>query len=173
MKTVQFKQHNSQKVILVAVLYLLVMFSAAWFWFGGIDGMADKVNSIGSAKGAGFIVGIIVLVPFFVLLRFFQPNVNVDIDPQKIIIREKGKQDMIIHFNAINRIELHTKKINRLDIYDKQNNLLSYLHPVSNPELLQPLIREIVTATGFRSHKKQIKIIGRSMEAMIYSNDIL
>ncbi len=173
MKTFQFKQHSTARAVIIAVVYLLIVSAIAYIWLGGINGMADKVNSIGSAKGTGFIIGIIVLAPLFVLLRFLQPDVNVDIYTLKITIRQKGKQDLMIHFNAINSIELHTKKINRLDIYDKQNNLLGYLHPTSNSEIIQPIIKEIVTATGFRTHKKPIKMMGRNMEAIIYGNNIL
>ncbi|MCH5720092.1 hypothetical protein [Niabella hibiscisoli] len=60
-----------------------------------------------------------------------------------------------------------------MDIYDKENNLLSNLHPTSKPEILQPVIKEIVTASGFRTHKKPIKMMGRNMEAFIYDNNIL
>lgn len=172
MKTVHFKQHNTKMAIGVAVVYLIIVFSVAYFGFGGINGMAEKVNHIGSPKGVGLIVGIVVLAPLFILLQFLHPNLTVGMDAQKLMIQQKGKQDMIIHFNAIDRIELNTKTLNRLDIYDKQNNLLNYLHPSNKPEILQLIIREIVHATGFGTIKSSRKIMGRNIETLIYSKKV-
>lgn len=170
MKRFQFKQYNVQKAVIVAVLYLLLVFSLAYFLLGGINGMSDKVNSMGSAKGAGFVVGIAVIAPLFVILRFLNPSVTVDIDDRKMTIRQKGKQDMMIHFNAIDRLELNVKNVNRLDIYDKQNNLLVHLQPNSQPQILQPIINDIVTATGFHAIRGSRKLMGNKIDTLLYSN---
>ncbi|MCH5720091.1 hypothetical protein [Niabella hibiscisoli] len=58
MKTFQFKQHNTAKAIIVAIVYLLIVFAVAYIWLGGVNGMAEKVNSIGSAKGAALLSGL-------------------------------------------------------------------------------------------------------------------
>lgn len=142
----------------------------AYFLFGGINGMADKVNGMGSAKGAGFVVGIVVIAPLFVLLRFLNPVVTVDIDDRKMTIRQKGKQDMMIHFNAIDRLELNVKNVNRLDIYDKQNNLLVHLQPNDQPQILQPIIGDIVKVTGFHAIRGSRKIMGNKIDTLLYSN---
>ncbi len=173
MKTFQFKQYNTQKAVIVAVLYLLLVFFLAYLLLGGINGMADTVNNMGSAKGAGFVVGIVVIVPLFVLLRILNPAVAVDIDERKMTVRQKGKQDMMIHFNAIDRLELNVKNVNRLDIYDKQNNLLVYLQPNSQPQILQPIINDIIKATGFHVVRGSRKIMGNKIDTLLYSNRVV
>lgn len=155
---------------MVALVYLLVVFSLAYFLLGGINGMADKINGMGSAKGAGFVVGIVVIAPLFVLLRFLNPTVTVDMDERKMTIRQKGRQDMMIHFNAIDRLELNVKNVNRLDIYDKQNNLLVYLQPNNQTQILQPIINDIVKATGFHAIRGSRKIMGNNINTLLYSN---
>lgn len=155
---------------MVALVYLLVVFSLAYFLPGGINGMADKINGMGSAKGAGFVVGIVVIAPLFVLLRFLNPTVTVDMDERKMTIRQKGRQDMMIHFNAIDRLELNVKNVNRLDIYDKQNNLLVYLQPNNQTQILQPIINDIVKATGFHAIRGSRKIMGNNINTLLYSN---
>ncbi|MGN7787871.1 hypothetical protein ACTJIJ_25270 [Niabella sp. 22666] len=173
MTTFQFKQHHTQKAIIIAVLYLVIAFFIAYFSLGGINGMADKVNAMGSAKGAGFVVGIVVIAPLFILLRFLNPTVVVDIDDRKMTIRQKGKQDLMIHFNAIDRLELNVKNVNRLDIYDKQNNLLVYLQPNNQPQILQPIINNIVNATGFHAIRGSRKIMGNKIDTLLYSNRVV
>ncbi|WP_114792558.1 hypothetical protein U0035_02255 [Niabella yanshanensis] len=170
MKTYHLKQHSIPRSITIAIIYLIVIFALSSFFFGGINGMADKVNSMGSAKGAGFVVGIAVIAPLFILLRFLNPTVTVDIDDRKMTIRQKGKQDLLIHFNAIDRLELNVKNVNRLDIYDKQNNLLVYLQPNNQPQILQPIIRNIVNATGFHVIRGSRKIMGNKIDTLLYSN---
>ena len=77
---------------------------------------------------------------------------------------------MIIHFNAIDRLELNVKNVNRLDIYDKQNNLLVYLQPNSQPQILQPIINDIIKATGFHVVRGFRKIMGNKIDTLLYSN---
>ena len=77
---------------------------------------------------------------------------------------------MMIHFNAIDRLELNVKNVNRLDIYDKQNNLLVYLQPNSQPQILQPIINDIIKATGFHVVRGSRKIMGNKVDTLLYSN---
>jgi uncharacterized membrane protein (DUF485 family) len=170
MKTLQFKQHHTPSALITGAIYLLFIFVLAYFWLGSIDGMAGKVNSIGDAKGAGFMVGIAVMAPLFILLRLLRPLVTIDIDARKLTIKQKGRQDMMVHFNAIDRIELNAKKINRLDIYDKQHNLLTYLQPSDKPEMLQPIIHAIIEATGFYTNRGSRKMMGKTIDTLVCSN---
>ncbi|MCH5686932.1 hypothetical protein LWM68_23260 [Niabella sp. W65] len=101
--------------------------------------MAGKVNSIGDAKGAGFMVGIAVMAPLFILLRLLRPLVTIDIDARKLTIKQKGRQDMMVHFNAIDRIELNAKKLTGW-IYMINN--ITYLHTcnhLTNRKCYNPL----------------------------------
>lgn len=77
---------------------------------------------------------------------------------------------MMIHFNAIDRLELNVKNVNRLDIYDKQNNLLVHLQPNNQPQILQPIINDIVKATGFHAIRGSRKIMGNKIDTLLYSN---
>ena len=149
MKTFKFKQHNQQKAIPFAIIYLIIAFTLFYFICGGIIGMANQVNKIGSAKAAGIIVAILVLGPFFILLQLLHHKIEVDIDSLKLFVKKNNKECNVINLDTIDKLELNKTKVNRLDVYDRQNNLLIYFHPVNAPDVLNQIIKEIASSGNF------------------------
>lgn len=166
MKTFQFKLNDKKKGVILAITYLAVAFTICYFLFGGITGMVDKVNSFGSAKAAGLIVGIIILGPFFILLRLVQPKVSVDIDTQKMTVAQTGKELLVVPLSAIDRMELNTANFNTLRIYDKQNNLLVHLQAAQHVNPLKQIIEEL-SNDGFVKNKGSRTFFNAEIETLI------
>lgn len=166
MKTFHFKQNDKKRGAILAIAYLTIVFMIFYFLYGGLIGMADKVNSMGSAKGTGFIVGIIVLLPFVILLRLIQPKVAVDIDAQKMVVAQTGKEVVVVPLSTIDRMELNTTNINKLDIYDKQNNLLVHFQAANEGNIIKQIADEL-SSNGFEKNKGSRKYFNTSIETLI------
>lgn len=168
MKTFQFIQINQRKGLILGGIYLFAVFMLCYFLFGGLIGMADKVNNIGSARGAGLLVGGAVLVPFFILWRWTQPRVSLSVDKGYIHIQQSGQAEHTYAVAAIDKIEINLKAINRLDVYDAQGNLLFYLHPMNRPEILKDVVRELDLKASFRKEARQKKYFNTQVETTTY-----
>jgi hypothetical protein len=171
MKTFTFENINKASIIkglIIAAVYLGTVFGICYIIFGGITGMADKVNNFGSAKAAGLIIGVIVLLPFFIILQFIHPKITVEIDSEKIINKMKGKPDEIIQLSSIDKMELNVRKINKLDIYDDKGNLITYFNPAKHPTVLEQIISEIVSHKEYEKKSKTENYFGKSLERTTY-----
>lgn len=166
MKTFQFKKNDKKRGAILAIAYLVIVFMICYFLFGGINGMADKVNSFGSAKAAGLIIGIIVLLPFFVLLRLIQPMVSVNIDTQKMTVAQKGKEVIVVPIGTIDKMELNVTNFNTLNIYDKLNNLLVHLQVPQQSNTLKQIADEL-SSSGFEKNKGSRRYFNTEIETLI------
>lgn len=135
MKTFEFKQHQVKKAFLIGIPYLIVVFLICYFLFGGINGMADKVNNMGSFRGA-LVIGAVILIPLFLIQRIAHPKIRVDIDSEKITVKQKGKTDLHILLNSIGKIDMNISVINRINMYNKQGQLITFF---MIPIILKPL----------------------------------
>lgn len=168
MKRFEFKQNNIKRGLPIAIIYLLVCFISFYLYFGGINNMADAVNSIGSAKGAGLIVGFLTIVPFILLLTLFMHKLTVELDDEKITISKKNKEIKIIPYKDIEKLQLNINSINRLEIIDNQNNVIFYFHPQQNGEILEAIILELNKHINFTKHIGEKKIIGGTIQTSVY-----
>ncbi len=87
--------------------------------------MADKVNNMGSFRGA-LVIGAVILIPLFLIQRIAHPKIRVDIDSEKITVKQKGKTDLHILLNSIGKIDMNISVINRINMYNKQGQLITF-----------------------------------------------
>ncbi len=167
MKTFRIRQYTKMALPL-GLLYLAVVFLLAYYTLGGIDGMADRVNAMGSAKGAGFVVAIIVFVPLFILLRFIHPAVTLSLDKGKMIIGQKGKKETVILLQAIARMEWNRAGLNRADFYDRENRLLASLRDTRGPDVLLQVLEEITGSLPFERITGNRKFVNRPLETIVF-----
>jgi len=148
MKTFEFKQHQVKKALLIGIPYLAAVFFLCYFLFGGINGMADKVNNMGSFRGA-FVIGVVILIPLFLILKIAHPKIRVDIDSEKITVKQKGKSDLQIPLNSIGKIDMNIAVINRINLYSKEGQLITFFHDTNNPETSKLIFNEIERNLNF------------------------
>ena len=148
MKTFEFKQHQVKKAFLIGIPYLIAVFFICYFLFGGINGMADKVNNMGSFRGA-LVIGAVILIPLFLIQRIAHPKIRVDIDSEKITVKQKGKTDLHILLNSIGKIDMNISVINRINIYNKQGQLITFFHDTNNSETAKLIFNEIERNLNF------------------------
>jgi len=167
MKTFEFKQNDLKRGIPFAIVYLVLVFVGCYFYFGGLLGMADAVNNFGSAKATGFLIGLAVLVPFFILLTVLMPKVKVELGSDKLAISTK-KSQKVIFYNEISALQLNISNLNKLDIVGEQNNVLAQIQPQSKPEILDQIISEISNHVMFTKQKGSKNYFGKSIETSLF-----
>ncbi|MCT3817450.1 hypothetical protein CMT92_12935 [Elizabethkingia anophelis] len=148
MKTFEFKQHQVKKAFFIGIPYLIVVFLICYFLFGGINGMVDKVNNMGSFRGA-FVIGAVILIPLFLIQRIAHPKIRVDIDSEKITVKQKGKTDLHILLNSIGKIDMNISVINRINMYNKEGQLITFFHDTNNSETAKLIFNEIERNSNF------------------------
>ncbi len=152
-----------------AVAYLIIVFALFYYVLGGIIGMANQVNRIGSPKAAGLIVAVLVLGPFFLLLQLLHQKIELDINSREMIVKRKGKAAVIINLATIHKMEFNATSINRLDIYDRQNNLLINFHPANTPDVAKQIIKEICGTTNFERKAGSKSYFRTRIETLTYT----
>lgn len=172
MKTLQVKQH-SKMALPIGIAYLAAVFLIGYFAFGGIDGMADRVNGMGSPKAAGFIVALVVIAPLLVLLRFVHPVLSITVDAGKMMIRQKGKKEKVVPLQVIDRVEWNISAWNRADFYDRQNRLVACFRDTSDPAALLSLLDEISRHIPFERITGSRKFVNRVIETAVFRRKIL
>ena len=168
MKTFEFKQNDLKRGIPFAIVYLVLVFVGCYFYFGGLLGMADAANILGSDKATGFLIGLAVLAPFLILLTVLMPKVKVELGLDKITISDKNNQK-VIFYNEIYALQLNVSNLNKLDFLGEQNNVLAHMQPQSKPEILTQIINEISNHVMFTKLKGRKKYFGNSIETTIYT----
>lgn len=168
MEKIEFKQNDIKRGVPFAIGYLILAFGFCFFKFGGIIGMADAVDNLGSSKGAAFLIGLAILIPFFIILNVIMPKVSIELHSDKIIITSNKKQQNVINYNDVSKLQLHISNLNRLDIVDKQQNILYHIQPQNNPEILNKIISEISKHIDFTKQVGNKSYFGKNIEAVIY-----
>ncbi|MFW2136646.1 hypothetical protein ACK2M7_10270 [Chryseobacterium sp. TY4] len=165
MKTYNFRQNPGAKTITFAIVYFIVVFSICYFVFGGIDGMADKVNNLG-AKAAGLLVGILILGPFIILLTFVSPKLKVELGQDFLSIKT-GKKQQNISFSEIGSMVINDKKLNTLKIFDRNGNLISSFSSQNDPDALLEIAANI-SKFGFSKENTVLQFFGKEFDRITY-----
>lgn len=168
MEKVEFKQNDLKRGVPFGVCYLVVVFGFCFFKFGGIIGMSDALDSLGSSKAVAFVIGLAILIPFFIILNVIMPKVSIELYSDKIIITSNKKQQNVINYNDVSKLQLHISNLNRLDIVDKQQNILYHIQPQNKPEILNKIISEISKHIEFTKQIGNKSYFGKNIEAVIY-----
>lgn len=168
MEKIEFKQNDLKRGVPFAVGYLVLVFGFCFFKFGGVLGMADAVDNLGSSKGAAFLIGLAVLIPFFIILNVIMPKVSIELHSDKIIFTANKKEQKVIAYNDISKLQLHISNLNRLDIVDKHQNILYHIQQQNKPEILNKIISEISKHIDFTKQVGNKSYFGKNIEAVIY-----
>ncbi len=166
MKTYNFRQNPGVKAMIFAIVYFAVVFSICYFTFGGIDGMADKVNNLG-AKAAGLLVGILILGPFIILLTFVSPKLKVELGQDFLSIKT-GKKQQNISFSEIGSMIVNDKKLNTLKIFDRNRNLISSFSSQNDPDALLEIAANI-SKFGFNKENTVLQFFGNKFDRITYT----
>ena len=171
MKTFEFKQNDLKRGVPFAIGYFVLLIVACYSIFGGLFGMANALDNFGSAKLAGIAVALAVLTPFIIILKLIMPKVTVELGSNNLTISDKNNQK-VIFYNEIFALQLNMSNLNKLDIMDQQNNVLGFIHPQNNPEILAQVISEISNHIEFTKLKGSKKYFGNSIDTTLYSRSI-
>ena len=172
MKTFQFKSHNVKKGLIFGFSYLIIVFTIFRLIYGGINLMADAVNDFGSAKGLGFLVAIIVIGPFVVILQIINPKIEVHIDSQHILIKQKRKPDQDILLEDIYSMKINHSLVNQLQLFDRQGQLIITIHPQQDMQIIYGIAAEIAQQRSFIQQKGSKKVFGNPIETMSYTRKL-
>lgn len=165
MKIYTFRQNPGAKAVIFSIIYFGAVFSICYFFFGGINGMADKVNNLG-AKASGLLIGVVFLAPFIVLLKYTSPKMQVELG-QDFLSLKTGSKQQNISFAEIGSMILNDKKLNTLKILDRSGNLISDFSSQTNPDALLEIAAEI-SKSGFNKEKSVLKLLGKEFDKITY-----
>ncbi|RZK55994.1 MAG: hypothetical protein EOO87_06550 [Pedobacter sp.] len=171
MKTFEFKQNDLKRGVPFAIAYFVVLIIACYLTFGGLFGMANALSNFGSAKLAAIVVSLAVLAPFIIILNLLMPKIKVELASNNLTISDKNNQK-VVFYNEIFALQLNMSNLNRLDIMGQQNNLLGFILPQNNPEILAQVISEISNHVNFTKLKGSKKYFGKSIETSLYNRKI-
>jgi len=166
-KTLEFKQNDLKRNIPFAIIYCITVFVICYSYFGGLIGMANALNHLGSAKAAGLLVGLAILAPFFIILRLIMPKVKIDFFSEKIIITNKQTKKEIA-YQEIHAMQLNITNFNRLDILGQRNEILFHIQPQNQPEILAQIIGEIAKHVAFVKQQGSKKYFTTNVPTAIY-----
>lgn len=169
MKAFQFKSHNVKKGLIFGFVYLIIVFVIFSVIYGGINGMADAANNFGSAKGLGFLVAIIVIGPLVVILQLINPKIEVLIDQEHIVIRQRKKKDQQVLLKDIHEMTINQSLVNQLQVFGPEGQLLVKIHPQHDTQIIYQIANEIAGHNSFRKEKGTKKIFGNPVETVTYT----
>lgn len=169
MKAFQFKSHNVKKGLIFGFVYLIIVFVIFSVIYGGINGMADAANNFGSAKGLGFLVAIIVIGPLVVILQLINPKIEVLIDQEQIVIRQRKKMDQQVLLKDIHEMTINQSLVNQLQVFGPGGQPLVKIHPQHDTQIIYQIANEIAGHNSFRQEKGTKKIFGNPVETVTYT----
>ena len=142
-KRFEFKQNDLKRGVPFAIIYMIAVFIFCYIKFGGIFGMADAVDNIGSAKASGFLIGLAVLAPFFIILTMLMPKIAVEVFDDRLVFFNNKKENKTISFNDISKIQINVSNLNQMDFFDLHGSVFIKIQPQNKPEILKGIITEI------------------------------
>jgi len=103
-------------------------FGIFWCFFQ----LAHAVDNIGSARLAGLLVAILVILSFFVLMRLVYTKVSVEMEHSAIRFQKKGHETITIPLSEIDKMIINAKRMNTLHLNDKSGGLLWAILLIAN-----------------------------------------
>ncbi|MFK4809937.1 hypothetical protein ACI3KW_06970 [Devosia sp. ZW T5_3] len=161
--TISFRQQERRRVIAIGLLYLAALLALVFFVFG-IDASAEFVNS-GAEGGIGrfaFVIGIIVLLPVALLLRFMSTPMQVSFDDDNLLIEPKGKPSTRIALADIKSLVTNKPSVNGLYLYGAAGQRL-YAFTPQNGEASE-LLKAILQHKPFKLVSESPAFKGRVMQ---------
>lgn len=167
-KRFEFKQNDLKRGVPFAIIYMVAVFIFCYIKFGGIFGMADAVDNIGSAKASGFLIGLAVLAPFFIILTILMPKVAVEVFDDKLVFFNSKKENKTISFNDISKIQINVSNLNQMDFIGLHGNVFVKIQPQNKPEILKGIITEIGKQAKMTKQVGTKNYFGKNIETITY-----
>jgi len=168
MKTYNYLEVNQGKGVGFALAYVALIVVILSVVFGGFGGLADAVNNFGSSKVLGFLVGIVLILPIFFLIRLIYPKVSIHTSTTMLTIVKKNQPDLLIHYNEIYAVALNAQRLNTLTLYGKSNEVLFHIQPFNNHQLMPELVNEILKSNAFRKSVTQTRLLNTTYDMIVY-----
>ena len=167
-KRFEFKQNDLKRGVPFAIIYMVAVFIFCYIKFGGIFGMADAVDNIGSAKASGFLIGLAVLAPFFIILTMLMPKIAVEVFDDKLVFFNNKKENKTISFNDISKIQINVSNLNQMDFFDLNGSVFIKIQPQNKPEILKGIITEIGKQAKMTKQVGTKNYFGKNIETITY-----
>lgn len=167
-KRFEFKQNDLKRGVPFAIIYMVAVFIFCYIKFGGIFGMADAVDNIGSAKASGFLIGLAVLAPFFIILTMLMPKIAVEVFDDKLVFFNNKKENKTISFNDISKIQINVSNLNQMDFIDLHGSVFNKIQPQNKPEILKGIITEIRKQSKMTKQVGTKNYFGKNIETITY-----
>jgi len=171
-KRFEFKQNDLKRGVPFAIIYLVSVFIFCYIKFDGILGVADAVNNIGSAKGAGLLIGLGVIGPFVILLAVIMPKISVELFDDKLLFLKGKRENKIMYFEDIAKIQINVDKLNQMDFFGKDGSVFIKIQPQHKPEILKEIIFEISKHVAFSKQTSNRNYFGQNIETSIYTRKV-
>lgn len=169
MKSYEYLEQNATKTTIFIILYLGVWIVGASLYFGGFGRLADAINNFGSAKGIGLLVGVLVIVPIFFIMRFVYAKVIVQIDQEKVVVRYKDNVRQTFDLSTIDSMVTNEKRPNTLHFYNQSKVLIFALVPIANQgEIIEEIPEYIATLIPFKRTSREQKFFTTTYRSYIY-----
>lgn len=169
MKTYKYQEQNATKSFVLIIVYFTVWIVGAIIYFGGIGGLADAVNNIGSAKMTGLLVALLVLTPFIFIMKLVYTKVEIRVGLQHLEIDKKGEVRKNIPFADIYTVKINETKLNTLHIYGKNGELLWKVLPViSANNLVEDIACSLAENISFQKNSETKKFLNTQYLAVTY-----
>lgn len=167
-KRFEFKQNDLKRGVPFAIIYMVAVFIFCYIKFGGIFGMADAVDNIGSAKASGFLIGLAVLAPFFIILTILMPKIAVEVFDDRLVFFNNKKENKTISFNDISKIQINVSNLNQMDFFDLHGSMFIKIQPQNKPEILKGIITEIGKQAKMTKQVGTKNYFGKNIETITY-----
>lgn len=168
MKTYQYLEVSPAKGIGFAFAYIALVVIILSFVFGGFLGLVNAVNNFGSSKGLGFLVGIVCILPIFFLMKFIYPKIKITASDDQLIINRKNKPDISIAYSSIDAMVLNAQRLNTLTIYGKSNEIIFYIKPFNNHQVMPELVKNITAKSHFKKSVTKKKMLNTTYDMVVY-----
>lgn len=169
MKSFIYQEQNTVKSLVLIVLYFSVWIVGAIFYFGSIGELADAINNIGSAKMTGLLVAVLVLIPFFFIMKLIYTKVEIHINSTHIDIDKKGEIRKTIPISDIYTVRLNQNKLNTLHIYGKNSELLWEIQPIiSAANMIDEIVATLAEYIPFQKSFETKKFLNTQYLAVNY-----
>ncbi|WP_121964651.1 hypothetical protein [Myroides sp. N17-2] len=170
MSTLEYKEYNKSRNILLLTPYLIIWLIIGSIYFGGFHKLLRQLEYYHSNKYYWIPIGVIIVTLFVVLTRIFRRPCSITINTGNICIRQKSKADINISPSSIYSIKVNTPEINVLTLSNKEDEIVCFIcvNAIKRPQLFI-LAEEIAQQADFQKEIAEKTIQGFHFQTIIYT----
>lgn len=169
MQSITFKANDVKRGVPFAIIYLIALFLLLYCYFGGINNMATAAEGFGRPKALGFILAVVLLLPFFIILNRIMPTTTIQFHENEIQISHNKKPVLQIPYANIHSIQINHTNMNTVDILDAHQSILYAFRPQSKVQAIWDFKKALAQHIKLQESKGTKKIIGGSMDTFTYT----